>query len=53
MAGSQDWQAMLSEEQRAALDRVRSALFVPAEERSHFERQELAAPAPTEVERGS
>ena len=41
MAGSQssqDWQSMLSQEQREALARVRNALFVPAEERSEFER---------------
>ena len=53
MAGSQDWQAMLSEEQRAALDRVRSALFVPAEERSHFERQGPGTAEVAEAEHGS
>lgn len=41
---SGEWAAMLSKEQQEALARVRAALFVPAEERSHFERQAPAVP---------
>ena len=44
MAAAPAWEEQLSQGQRDALERVRTALFVPAEERSHFERQGPSGP---------